>query len=104
MYLVDPKDFANDAVMANFCKIQQTSCIFPFFYNNKNHTSCLQREEDFWCATRVNPSNEPIQGFWGKCNVDEGKTDCDPNWTPPEADKKSDIKPMGKYLSNVYRV
>ena len=90
-----PKDFSGDPVSATFCKIRKTDCVFPFIYKGETHNSCIKREDSFWCATKVNEDDsEVIVGFWGKCNVDEGKTNCDPNWTPPEA--QTDTKTMGK--------
>ena len=103
----DPKDFGgpDKATEAIFCKIRSASCVFPFRYENTNHSSCIQRGENFWCPTKLNDDLEPIKGFWGKCNVDEGKTNCDPNWTPPpdpETEPQAEIKTKGAYLSKIH--
>ena len=103
----DPKDFGgpDKATEAIFCKIRSASCQFPFRYENANHSSCIQRGENFWCPTKVNDDLEPIKGFWGKCNVAEGKTNCDPNWTPPpdpEAEPEAEIKTKGINCSKKY--
>ena len=84
---------------ATFCKIRKTDCVFPFVYEGKTHNSCIKREDTFWCATKVNEDDlNVILGFWAKCDVDEGKTNCDPNWTPaPE--EQTDTKTMGKFFN-----
>ena len=51
-----------------------------------------------WCATDVDERNEVIEGFWGKCDVNIGKTNCDPSWTAPKPDTQTDIKPKGSLL------
>ena len=43
-----------------------------------------------------------IDGFWGKCDVDEGKTSCDPNWKP-KPEQQTNIKSKGKYFKLVMR-
>ena len=93
--ILGPKDFSDDPTAAIFCKIRKTSCVFPFVYEGKTHNSCIKRDDTFWCATKVNDDLEVIVGFWGKCDVEEGTTNCDPNWIPtPEAQTKT----MGKFF------
>ena len=87
---------------ATFCKIRKTACIFPFTYKGEVHNSCIQKEDTFWCATDVNEQNEVIDGFWGKCDVEEGKTSCDPNWKP-KPEQQTNIKSKGKYCKLVMR-
>ena len=96
----EPKDFGgpDKATEAIFCKIRSTSCVFPFKYDNANHSSCLLRGESFWCPTKVNADLEPIKEFWGKCDVDQGKTNCDPSWTEPEPETQTQLKSKGKQL------
>ena len=43
-----------------------------------------------------------IDGFWGKCDVDEGKTSCDPNWKP-KPEQQTNIKSKGNYFKPVMR-
>ena len=101
-YFIEPKDFKDDPVMQllHSCRIKPAICKFPFTYKAESHSSCLQRGDIHWCATKVDENNEPVPGYWGKCNVDEGTTDCDPSWTAPEPEPETvkDYKPMGKYL------
>ena len=102
LWFLEPKDFSNDLVAATFCKIRKTTCIFPFTYKDEVHNSCIQKGDTFWCATDVNEQNEVIDGFWGKCDVDEGKTSCDPNWKP-KPEQQTNIKSKGKYWKPVMR-
>ena len=96
LLFLGPKDFSNSPVEATFCKIRKTVCVFPFVYKGETHDSCIERDDNLWCATKVNDQLDVIEGFWGKCDVDEGKTFCDPKWTPPEAQTD---KHMGKVFN-----
>ena len=40
----------------------------------------MTRDEEYWCPTKVGENDEAIEGFWGRCVVEIGKTACDPNW------------------------
>ena len=55
--------------------------MFPFTYADKSHDSCIKREDDFWCATKVHDNGTAIKGFWGQCNLDVGQDECDPTWS-----------------------
>ena len=69
-----------------------------------NHSSCLEQDGTFWCPTKLNYDSEPIKGFWGKCNIEEGKTNCDPNWTPPpdpDSESQTDVKTKGIFVMKI---
>ena len=67
------------------CKINVPSCVFPFKYKGKTHSSCIKRGEDYWCATKVHKGTNgtAVDGFWGQCDVKVGKTNCDPEYVDP---------------------
>ncbi|XP_078351704.1 uncharacterized protein LOC144636382 [Oculina patagonica] len=53
-------------------------CVFPFIYNRKKYTQCLnvyqgQRQKKPWCATT---SNFDRDEKWGRCQTDNDVTDC----------------------------
>ena len=45
------------------------SCVFPFLFNGKLTEECLlDKDEGFWCSTKVNKHQEHISGHWGLCS------------------------------------
>ena len=47
-------------------------CIFPFFYNGKNQTTCTWDSSNLtnnksWCSTLVDESGNHVGGKWGDC-------------------------------------
>ena len=46
--------------------IAKDPCIFPFKYNNKYYTTCINKDhERSWCATRVNSTDHYQDEIWG---------------------------------------
>ena len=50
------------------------NCVFPFRYQGVDYNSCTTKDGDFvngryvpWCATRVGPTGEYMEGKVGKC-------------------------------------
>ena len=73
----DPIDFENAAATA--CKPKPQYCEIPFSYKSQTYNSCLKRDEEYWCPTKVDENGEAIDGFWGECDINAGQTECGPN-------------------------
>ena len=51
-------------------------CVFPFYYDGKNYTSCTYKDCKHnlpWCATTNNYDRDKK---WGHCQTDKDVTDC----------------------------
>jgi len=64
---------------------ESCSCVFPFIYEGVTYDSCTDKdEEDLWCATSVDSSNQYIDYGWCR-NIDK-----------PESSKAEKLDPVAE--------
>ena len=56
-----------------FCKTKASRCVFPFNHDGETYHKCAPDDDGDgpWCATATDDDGDVLDGFWGRCDVQE---------------------------------